>query len=172
MPLVPPAPGELVAVSGTPVALPEAPGPIPLLDPVPDTPGVAVAVELGLLFAADLSSPQPAIANASATLAAMVSSFVISLTLVVVEDVRESVWPSHTPFVRRKRCAAPAGALRKSVFSRDQFTAGSLISDSAWRLQRSSCRNTATLTRHISVVGPPTLRCAVTLRRGNKVFRR
>jgi hypothetical protein len=74
-----PAPGALVELPAAPVPLTAEPlDPMPLLDPVPEAPGVVVAVELdGLLFAADRSSPQPAIVNASATLAAMVSSLVI-----------------------------------------------------------------------------------------------
>ena len=81
IPLVPPDPGMLGIVV--------LPAPVPLslmapLDPVPAVPGVVVEVELdGLLFAADRSSPQPAIANASATAAAMVSSLVISSTLMM-----------------------------------------------------------------------------------------
>jgi hypothetical protein len=92
VPAVPAAPTLLVGpgcvlavLSAAPVPLTEgapAPGPMPLLDPVPAVPGVVVDVEVfGVLFA-DLSSPHPAIANASATLAAMVSSFVISRVLI------------------------------------------------------------------------------------------
>jgi hypothetical protein len=79
LPLLVP-PGVLAALSAAP--LPLALGelePIALLEPVPAVPGVLVAVELdGLLLAADRSSPQPAIINASATLAAMVICFVMS----------------------------------------------------------------------------------------------
>jgi hypothetical protein len=80
MPLVPPAGGVLAVLSAAPELLtPDelALDPV-LLEPVPAVPGVVVDTELlGVLFAADRSSPQPAIANASATLAAMVSSLVI-----------------------------------------------------------------------------------------------
>jgi hypothetical protein len=80
MPLVPPAGGVLAVLSAAPEPLtPDelALDPV-LLEPVPAVPGVVVDTELlGVLFAADRSSPQPAIASASATLAAMVSSLVI-----------------------------------------------------------------------------------------------
>jgi hypothetical protein len=79
MPLVPPAAGVPAVLSAAPVPLTlDELEPMPLLEPVPGVPGVTVEVELfGVLFAADRSSPQPAIVNASATLAAMVSSLVI-----------------------------------------------------------------------------------------------
>jgi hypothetical protein len=72
-PLVAPAGGVLAVLSA-------APGPLTAdeLEPVPAVPGVVVETELfGVLFAVDRSSPQPPIANASATPAAMVSSLVI-----------------------------------------------------------------------------------------------
>lgn len=69
MPLVPPAGGVLAVLSAA---------------PVPAVPGVVVDTELfGVLFAVDRSSPQPPIANASATPAAMVSSLVIWSILVM-----------------------------------------------------------------------------------------
>jgi hypothetical protein len=76
MPLAP-APGVFAVVSPALDALEL--GAMPPLAPVPAAPGVLVDVELcALLFAVDRSFPQPASANASATLAAMVSSLVIS----------------------------------------------------------------------------------------------
>jgi hypothetical protein len=78
-PLVPPAAGVLAVLSVAPVPLTAGE-----LEPVPAVPGVVVETELfGVLFAVDRSSPQPAIANASATLAAMVSSLVIWSVLVM-----------------------------------------------------------------------------------------
>jgi hypothetical protein len=74
-------PGAVLAVlSAAPVPLTDEegePAPMPLLDPVPDVPGVMVDGAVFGVLPADLSSPQPEIANASATLAAIVSSLVI-----------------------------------------------------------------------------------------------
>jgi hypothetical protein len=107
-PIEPVAPGAVAVLSAAPVPLTAAElelEPIPLLEPVPAAPGVLVAVGLdGVLFAADLSSPQPAIVNASATLAAMVSSLVMSRALSNINS--EVVWHcTHTRSERKPRAS-------------------------------------------------------------------
>jgi hypothetical protein len=76
---VPPAGGVLAVLSAAPpVPLTAGALAVPLVEPVPDAPGVMVDVDVFGVVLADLSSPQPASERASATPAAMVNCLVIS----------------------------------------------------------------------------------------------
>jgi hypothetical protein len=107
---VPAAGGVLALLPAAPMPLTAGEPAMPLDDPVPDAPGVVVEVDVfGVLFA-DLSSPQPVSARASATPAAIVNCLVMLKSSQC--EWFKWVWLSHTHCdtrnVRTDRLLVPA----------------------------------------------------------------